>query len=109
MEVLQSNLTGLQSQILWGLFLPSLDLQARKPDVGLRTFTPVGEFLWYNCFPVCGSPTQRAWDLILSQLRPSYCLIVASPLSLDVAYFFLVGTSVFLSMVVQQLVVIPVF
>ena len=32
--------------------------------------------------------------------------IVASPLSLDVGYLFLVGSSAFLSMAVQQLVVI---
>ena len=82
-EVLQSNPTGLQSQILWGLLFPLLGPQAGKPDIGLRTFTSVGE-LWYNCFPVCGSPTQRVWDLILLRLCPSYHLVVASSLSLDV-------------------------
>ena len=33
---------------------------------------------------------------------------MASPLSLDVGYLFLVSSSVFLSMIVQQLFVIPV-
>ena len=34
------------------------------------------------------SPTQPLWDLILLWLRPSYCLTVDSPLSLDVGYLF---------------------
>ena len=41
------------------------DPQAGKPDMGLRTFTPVGEPLPYNYFPVCGSPIQQVWDLII--------------------------------------------
>ena len=48
----------------------------------------------------------RIW--FLSSLCPAYHLIVASPLSLDVRYLFLVGSSVFLLMVVHQLVVISV-
>ena len=40
--------------------------QAEKPDVGLRMFTAVGKLLWYYCSLVCGLPTQRIWDLILS-------------------------------------------
>ena len=39
---------------------------------------------------------------------PSYCLTVASSLSLDVGYLFLVGSRVLLLVVVQQLVVILV-
>ena len=54
------------------------------------------------------SPTQQVWDLILSWLCPSYCLAVAFSLSLDVGYLFLVGSSILLSMVVQQLVAILV-
>ena len=46
------------------------------------------------------------WDLILSWLCPSYHLALASSLSLDMGYLFLVGSSILLSMVVQQLVVI---
>lgn len=33
---------------------------------------PVGEALQYNNFPACGSPTLGVWDLIVSQLYPSY-------------------------------------
>ena len=57
-----------------GLCLP---LQG-DPDMGLRTFTPVGEFLWYNSFPVCGSPTGRWLWFDLSWLHPSYYPVVAS-------------------------------
>ena len=53
-EVLQLNLTGLQSQIPLGLLVLLRDPKAGKPDVGLRTFKAVGEILWYNCFQVCG-------------------------------------------------------
>ena len=42
-EFLLSNPTGLQSQMVWGLLLPMPDPQAGESDVGLRTFTPVGE------------------------------------------------------------------
>ena len=81
-EFLRSNPAGLQSQMLCGLLLLLPDPQAGEPDVGLRTFTPVGELLWYN-FPVCGSPTQQVRDLILLQLcplLPSHC-----------GFFFLFG------------------
>ena len=65
---------------------------ARPPGLeawcGVRTFTPVGGLLWYKCSPVCESPTQQIWDLILLWLCPSYHLILASSLSLDVGYFF---------------------
>lgn len=50
--VLHSSPTGLQSQVLWGLFLLMPDPQAGEPDVGL---SPTGELLQYNCSPVCGS------------------------------------------------------
>ena len=49
---------------------------------------------------------QWVWDLILSWLCPSYCLTVASSLSLDVEYHFLVGSGILLAMVVQQLVIL---
>ena len=67
---------------------PMPDPQTVEPDVGLRTLTPVGELLQYNCFPVCGSPTQWVWDLIVSQMHLSYHLIVAFSLSLEVEYLF---------------------
>ena len=88
LEVLQSNPTSLQSLILWEFLLPVPDPHVGKPDVGFRTFNPVGRLLWYNCSPVYKSPTQRLWDLILLWLHPSYHLIAASPLSLVVGYLF---------------------
>lgn len=60
------------------------DLQSGESDVELRTLTPVGESLQYYDFSVCISPTQQAWDLIISQKHPSYHLFVAASLSLDV-------------------------
>ena len=73
----------------WGYPVPLLDPQAGKPGVGFRTFTTVGEPLWYCCCsPVCGSLTWWVWDLILSGLHPSCHLAEASSLSLDVGFLF---------------------
>ena len=85
-EVLQSNLTGLQSQIPWVFLVPLLDPQTEKPDTGLRTFTTVGE--WYYCSTVCELPTQWVWDIILSLLCLSYYLIVTSLVGVFVFCFF---------------------
>ena len=67
-ELLQSSPTGLQSQELWRLLL-------LMPNVGLITLT-----LWrisaIYFSPVFGSPTLYAWNLILSHMDPSYCLIM---------------------------------
>ena len=43
--------------------------QDRESD-GLRNFTPVGELLWCNYFPVCQSPTQWVWWLIFIMIDP---------------------------------------
>ena len=94
-EFLVSNPGGLQNHILWGFLLPLPNAQAEKPNMRLKTFSPVGEFLWYIYFPFCESPTRPLWDLTLLQLCPSYHLIVAPFLSLDVGYLFLVGSSIF--------------
>ena len=75
---------------------------------GARTFTTVGELLWSDCSPVCELPMWQVWDLILSSLCPSYHLFVAFSLFLDVGCLFLLGSSILLQMVVQQLVVILV-
>ena len=64
-EVLKSIPTRLQSLILQEFLLPLPEPQVGKPDMGLRTFTPVGGLLWYKCSPVCESSTHRLWDLIL--------------------------------------------
>ena len=86
-EVLQLNPVGLQSQIPWQFLLPLPDPQVGNPDMGLRIFIIVVELLWYYS-PVCGLPTLQIWDLILLLLCPFYCLIVSSPLSLDMGYLF---------------------
>ena len=90
-----------------GIPIPLPNSRVGKSDVGPRSFA-VGELLWYCGSPVCGSPTQQVWDLILSWLRPSYHLTAASPLSLDMGYRFF-DSNILLSVVVQQLVVILVF
>ena len=56
--------------------------------MGLSTSTAAGELLQYYCSPVCGSPTQQVWDLLLLYLYSSFHLVVASSLSLDVGYLF---------------------
>ena len=71
-EFLQTKPHGLQSQILWGFLLLFSDTQAGKPNMGLRTFIPVGKLLWYSYFPVCRSLKLWASDLILSLLHLSY-------------------------------------
>ena len=63
--LLQSSPTALQSQMLWGLFLPMPDSQAGEPGTGLRALTHMGEFLQHNDSPDCGSPTWVGWDLII--------------------------------------------
>ena len=57
MEVLWSNSAVLQGQIPWRFPVPLLGPQAGKPDMGIWTFTTVGELLWYYYSPVCGLPT----------------------------------------------------
>ena len=63
--LLQSSPTALQSQMLWGFFLPMPDSQAGEPGTGLRALTHMGEFLQHNDSPDCGSPTWVGWDLII--------------------------------------------
>jgi len=80
--------TGVWRLILWGFPVPLLDPQAGKSDMRLRTFTTVGELLWYYCSPDCILPTQQIWYLILSCLHPSYHLFAASSLTLDMVILF---------------------
>ena len=56
-EVLQSNPTGLPSQIPWGLSVPLPDPQVGESVVGPRTVVAVQELLWYNCSPSVGRMT----------------------------------------------------
>ena len=48
---------------------------AGKCDLGLRTFTTVGELLWYYCFPVCGclSGSYGIWFITIASLLLSRC------------------------------------
>ena len=81
---LSSSLTGFKSQMLWEILALMPGSQVGKPDMELRTPTPMGPPLQYNCFLICGLLTQWVQALILSQFHSSYCFIVASFLSLDV-------------------------
>ena len=107
-KVLHSNPASLQRLILWEFLLLLPEPQVGKPDMGLRTFTPVGGLLWYKCSPVYESPTQQLWDLIfivIAPLLPSHC---GFSFVFGCGVSFFVNSSVFLSMIVQQLVVILV-
>ena len=65
-EVLESNPAGIQVQIPWEFPVSLPDPQAKKPNMELRTFTTVGELLWYYCSLVCLSLSWQIRDLILS-------------------------------------------
>ena len=69
--------------------VPLSDPQAGKPDVGFRTFTTVGEFLFYCCSLVCRSPTLWVWDLVLSWSFSSYNLTATYSLSFEVGCLFI--------------------
>ena len=100
-KVLQSNSTTFQSLILQEFLLPLLDHQVWKPDMRLRTFTPVVGLLWYNC-----SPAVMGFDfIVITPLLQSHCSFF---FVFGCGVSFMVSSSAFLSMTVQQLVVIPV-
>ena len=67
--------TGLQCQMLRGLFLPMPDPQAWGPDMGLRALTPIVESLWTSYLPVCGLPTKEVWGCLYRVIAPlnSWC------------------------------------
>ena len=44
-----------------GVFSPFARSQVGKSAVGPRTFLTVREFLWYNCFVVCGSSARQLY------------------------------------------------
>ena len=98
--VLQSNPIGLQNRTLWWLLFPLL-------DAGLRTFPPVGELLWSGYFPVCGSHTLWVWDWFYPVV-PSLLLHCGFSFVFVWRVSFLVGSSIYPSMVIQQLVLILV-
>ena len=69
-ELLPTSPTGLQCQILQGLFLPVLNHQAWGLDVGFRTLTPVGESLWYSYFQICELPTSQVLGCLYREIAP---------------------------------------
>lgn len=90
-----------KAKLLWGLLLLMPDLQAGESDIGLSVLSPVREPLWYNCFLVCGLPTQRVRISSYHESAPPtnflrLCFLFVGILS------FLVGVSLLL-MVIQQL------
>ena len=64
----------------------------------------VGDPLQYNYFPVCGLPTWQIHYLVILEQCPSYHLVVAYLYCRITFFFFFVDSSLFLLMIVQQLV-----
>ena len=85
------------------LGIPSLSVRSPGWEAwrGFRTFATAGKLLWYYCYPVYGSPTGWVWNFILSWLCPSYCLAMASSLSLEMGYLLWIGSSILLLTIVQ--------
>ena len=88
--------TGLQSQMLWRLLLMP-NPQAGEPAMGLGILTHVGRAFVIQLFFQFVACPPNGWDLIISWKHSPTptpdCLIVASSLSLDVKYVFLIGSS----------------
>lgn len=80
MKLLQLSPAALQSQMLWEVLSLLPELQAGELAKGLRTLTPVGEYLQYNYFPVWGLPTQGVWDLIILYILGHIFLLAVSSL-----------------------------
>ena len=58
-------------------YIPLPDLQVQKSVVGPRTSLTAQEFLWYNCFAVCGSSAcwlsvQFSHSVVSNSLRPHW-------------------------------------
>ena len=89
MELMHTIPTGLQCQILWGLFLPVLDPHTWEFDVGLRTLIPVGESLSVNqlVFSLWSFPPGR-YGVVYIMKSPLLPGDVASSFSSGVLYLF---------------------
>ena len=91
------------NQILLGfkvIFLGDSQSLCCVPRLGSLMWSSEPSQQWEN-FPTFGLP---AWQiLILLWLCPSYCLAMASSLSLNMGYIFLVGSRILLLMAFQQL------
>ena len=48
---------------------------AWRPDLGLRTLTPVGLSLWYSYFPFYGLPTHWIWSCLYHVIFPPTVLM----------------------------------
>ena len=70
MQLLLTRPTAFQCQIIWGPILWIPDPQAWGLDVGLRTFTHIGESLWHSYFPVSGLPTRQVWGCLYHIIDP---------------------------------------
>ena len=93
----------LQSQVLWGFPVPLPDLLAGKPDARLRIITKVKRENFFDIIvlQIVGGLAGRYRILFYHDCTPSYYLIVASCL-------WTWGSSIILSMAVQQLITILV-
>ena len=74
-ELVHTKSTGLQCQMLQGLFLPVPDPQVWGLDMGLRILSPIGESLLYSYFSVCGASHSRGMGLLISHNSPCYLLM----------------------------------
>ena len=84
------------------------DTQTLKSRSGSLSWGSLGPGAHKDFFEPCKS-LRQACGLILNTICPSYCLLGASPLPLDMGYLFLVGSNILLSMAVQQVVAILEF
>ena len=75
LEHLCTSSTRLQCQMLQVLFLPMPDPQEWGLHEGPRTLTPIGEFIWYSYFPVCGLSAREVWGCLCHVFTPptSWC------------------------------------
>ena len=107
-EVLQSNSDSLQSQIPWEFLVCLMSPRAWKPDVGLRFFTTVENLFGIIIlqFVDCPPCWYRIWFYHGCAPLTILLLLLLYPWIWGV--FFLMGSSILLSMVVQHLVAILV-
>ena len=86
--------------VLFVVDFPSPDPRAGKPDIRLRTFTTVGEPLWHYCSPVLWVTHLGGMGfdfIVIAPLLPSHWGFFV----FGCGVFFLVGSGILLSMVVQ--------
>ena len=82
------------------------DLQVREPQVRLRTLPPVGIPLWFNYLIITHPVVMGLYYFGKAPLLPPCCVFL---FIFECRISFLMGFSLFFSMVLQQLVVILVF